>query len=168
MKTERNKIICDWYHSGATVSEISRRTNMQRGDVYNLLKTWYPRFYKTQFVGANSKEYYAELHKKYLEIYEPFVYRISEIARLCDCSIARLNKMFELYGIQHRRMQTYKHQKTLCNVPGEYYDEIKDYAKKYKFKSVRQLAVCALNEYMLVHEEDYLMKKWEEEYDSKD
>ena len=158
MEFERNKLICRWYHDGSRICDITERLNTSHASVLAALKRWYPKFYDMPYQGKHSKEYrehfYEELYKKYRLYYVPYAQTRTDIIKLMNCTVAQFNKMCEIYHIDYQRLGTYKTQKTLCNVPVDFYESIVDFAKKYHFKSVRQLAVCAINEYMLKYEEE--------------
>ena len=59
--------------------------------------------------------------------------------------------MFTHYNITHQRLKTYDSQKTLCNVSEEFYDEVSKFVKENNFKSVRELAVNAIQDFILFY-----------------
>ena len=166
MKLARNKQICELYQKGWTGTEIAKHFNLKPNIVFALLKKWYPRVYDRPYIGHNTTEYkeayYKKLYEKYKQVYKPFLYTHGELAELMDCSVPHLIKLIDMYNLNHIRLQTFKHYKSLCNVPDVFLEEIKTFCDKNGFASVRQLAVRAINEYILQH------STLEEEYDRKD
>ena len=68
---------------------------------------------------------------------------------MLGCSIQELEAMFRKYNVKYQRLKTYHSQRTLCNVSNEFYNSVKEFAKKYGYKSVREVSTRAINEFIL-------------------
>ena len=165
MKLARNRMICTWYRNGMSGTEIANKIGTNKRNVYVLLKKWYPIYFNTPYVGKHSdkyrKEFYEELYKKYRQYYMPNIYTTKELAKLMGCTIAQLNKLCELYNLDYQRLKIGKRQRTLCNVPEDFYKRIQKFSENMGFKSIRQFAVCAINEYILQYETEDLVNDTE-------
>ena len=152
-KEERNKLICDLYHDGKTIREISEIIKLKKAPLMTILKRDYNLYYTDAFISPSEKIKIKseKLKEEFLKIYQPFRYSRAEICRKLNCKESQFEHMLNMYNLTHLRLKTYKSQKTLCNVPDEFFNEIKEYCNKHGM-SVRKLAVTAINEYILKNE----------------
>ena len=153
VKVERNKLICDLYHNGKTVREISELIKLRKSVVMVILQRDYEKFYEDAFVTPHDKFLLRveELKNKFLEIYQPFIYSRADISKKLKCTETQLEYMLNKYNLEFLRLKTYKSQKTLCNVPDEFFDELKEWCIKHN-TSIRKVTVTAINEYILKEE----------------
>lgn len=151
---EKAKHICELYKDGKSLTEIGKLYNHDISVITSYIKRYYERFYniKPQSYKERKKEYLEELHNKYQETYAPHLHSRKEMCELLNCTPLNFELMLEEYNISHPRLQTYKCQKTLCNVPKEVFDEYKSFCEKRGW-SVRKLACIAINNYILNCEE---------------
>lgn len=154
-KPDRAKAICDLYHKGITSGEIAKQYKMLPNGVKQVLKAWYPKFYGREYEKRVEKtdKKLKDLKAKFDEIYIPKKYKTVEMCKLLGCKGYEFMQMLNKYNIEYLRLQTYKNQKSLCNVPDVLKQEINEYANKLGI-SVRELAMRAICEYMLYHEEE--------------
>ena len=155
MLTTTIKQMCDLYHDGHSITYIANITNNTRESVHRMLKTHYFDFIGEKFLSKQDKKKakLAEIKDKFNKIYVPFKYSRAEICRALGCTIVEFESMLQLYNINYLRLNTYKAQKTLCNIPYEIYNEYKEFIRK-KGISMRQLACRAINTYLLMEEDD--------------
>ena len=144
------KKICELYQDGCRVVDIAEALNHGRDAVYRALKKNYFLVTGQEFLlSKDSKKIkYAELKKKFDNYYIPFKQSRKVLCKLLGCSVFDFEQMCKAYKINHLRLKTYGHQKTLCNVPEEVFNSVKAYANKHG-RSVREVVCCALNEFML-------------------
>lgn len=152
MKTERNKLMCDYWNKGLTITEISKLIGVAKNNIVKSLRLWYPVYYNQEYIGKNSLEgkekYFKDLYEKYKEIYSPFIYKQKELLNLLGCNANQFDLMCKKYNIHHQRANVYKYQRTLCNVPDVYYQMISKVANK-RGQSVRELVTNAISVYLL-------------------
>ena len=119
----------------------------------NYIKNYYQYFFgeKPLTYKEKKKLYLNDLYNKYVDQYVPYLYSRREMCELLNCNVLDFELMLEEYKIHHPRMQTYKYQRTLCNVPEEVYNEYAQFCKK-KGWSMRKLACVAINNYILNEE----------------
>lgn len=60
-----------------------------------------------------------------------------------------LEAMIRKYRLNNQWLKTYDSQISLCNTSNEFREAIKEFAKNNGYKSVRDVVVRAINEYML-------------------
>lgn len=149
----KSKICCYMYKEGMSINNISKGMNIPYKQVEQYLKTSYKYFFDEAFESSREKLYkkLKEIYDKYTDIYIPFFYTRKQISELINCSTIELEKMFTHYNITHQRLKTYDSQKTLCNVSEEFYDEVSKFVKENNFKSVRELAVNAIQDFILFY-----------------
>ena len=148
--SERSKLICEMYNKGLPVVSICKQLNVPHNTVILNLKRWYKEIYNEPYKNFHEKrcERLKELADKFKEVYKPFIYNRTDMCKMLNCNIAEFECMLKKYNLTHLRLQTYKYQRTLCNVPQLNYNEYKKYAKAKKM-SMRELACVAINEYIL-------------------
>jgi len=144
------KIICDLYHDGHPVSEIAGAIHHGRDAVYRNLRKYYRSVIGEDFLlNKEIKQIkLSKLKDEFEKIYVPFKYSRASLSRALGCSAVELECMLQKYNLTHLRLQTYKSQRTLCNVPKEIYEEYQEFANANDM-SMRDLACRAINEYIL-------------------
>ena len=155
LSISEKQTICDMYHNGSSVVEITKTAKHARSTVYACLRKCYSSFYGKPFHPTRlqiEKRLY-DLFISYSAIYKPFVYSREDICEQLKCSIHELESMFHKYKFRHHRLRTYAGQVTLCNTSKMFRDSVSEFAKANGFKSVREVATLAINEYMLYHGE---------------
>ena len=147
---EKSKLICEMYNQGQSITSISQQLNIPRSTVDLNLKRWYNQIYNKNYKSFHNKrdERIKNLSIKFKEVYKPFIYTRTDICRMLNCNIVEFECMLKKYNLTHLRLQTYKCQRTLCNIPELNYHEYKRYAENNNM-SMRELACVAINEYIL-------------------
>ena len=150
-KIDKAKVICSAYRNGQTVTQIARAFNHDTSVIDSYLKRYFEYFYGERYKPYAEKhaEFMRELYEKYNEIYVHGFFSREEMCNALGCSVQELEAMFRKYNVNYQWLKTYSGQKTLCNVSSEFYNSVKEFAKKHNFKSVRAVAVAAINEFML-------------------
>lgn len=153
LSKERIKTICVLYQQGISMSAIARQLNHPRCTIERVLSHHYFSVTGEEFLLYHDKRKLklAALKTAFENIYVPFKYSRAELCRQLSCSEMELESMLQLYNLSHLRLQTYKHQRTLCNVPDEFYADVKKFADKNHI-SVRDVACRAINNYILIKE----------------
>lgn len=162
--TIKNKTICLMYRNGISISDISKFFKCNNHTIYEHLQRCYKVMYGEEFYAPDEikRNRAKELYEKFKEIYKPFVYTRKNYCDMLECSIVELEYMFNKYKISHLRAKTYKTQRSLCNVPETNYEEYFNYCKNNNI-SIRKLAMCALNDFVLKYPE---FKKYIDEGDN--
>ena len=150
--TEKARNICALYHAGKSVTVIANEYKNSHSVIIEYLQRWYYRVYGEDYENFTEKraKRIVELKSKFDECYEPFIYSRAEMCRLLDCTATEFELMLKKYSISYLRLQTYRGQKTYCNIPLENYKEYKEFCEKHNM-SMRELACVATNEYILNH-----------------
>ena len=153
-KIDKAKLICEAYKNGYTISQIGRAFGHGHCVIENYLKRYYQSFYGELHKPKSQKisEYLDDLYNRYKEIYVPSLYSREKLCEILGCKVYQLECMFTKYNLTHQWLKTYESQATLCNTSLEFREAVKDFAKKYGYRSVRAVAVRAINEFMLQHE----------------
>lgn len=138
------------YHSGQSLTTIAKQYHNQPHNIVQFLDRWYFRIYGVNWARLKERNEARakQLKEIFDKVYKPFVYNRAQLCRLLNCKSSELEFMLKYYNITYLRLQTYKSQKTLCNVPEENFEEYKEYANKHNI-SIRELACRAINEYIL-------------------
>lgn len=150
-KIDKAKAICESYKAGNTISQIAKAFNLPHYQITNYLRNYFEMFYGKPFLSYHERknERLKELYEEYNKIYVQKLYTRAQICRILKCNVNELEAMFKQYNLHNQWLQTYKEQVSLANVSKEFMKSIKDFIKKYKYKSVRDLAMQAINEFML-------------------
>ncbi len=151
--SEKALNVCTMYHNGQSLTTIAKQYHDQPHNIVQFLDRWYFRVYGINWVRLRERNEARakELKPLFDEIYKPFVYNRAQLCKLLNCKLSELEFMLKYYNITYLRLQTYKSQKTLCNVPEENFEEYKEYANKHNI-SIRELACRAINEYILFNQ----------------
>ena len=154
MKFDKAKIICEAYHNGRAVTQISKTFGYDRNSVIGYLERYFERYYGEPYKPFSEKraEFLEELYKKYQGVYIKGLYSRRTLCEMLNCTPLELEAMFKKYNIKNQWLQTYKDQRTLCNVPKEFYNSLEEFVKKYGYKSIREVTMLAVNEFMLQQE----------------
>ena len=150
-KLDKAQAICLAYREGSTVSEISRKFGNDHSVIVAYLKRYFEYFYNEPYQSYAEKKAsrLEELYEKYKEIYVQGMYTRSQLCELLSCNVNELEAMIHKYKLNNQWLKTYSGQVTLCNTSNEFRESIKEFAKKYGYKSVRAVAVRAINEFIL-------------------
>lgn len=145
--------VCTMYHNGQSLTTIAKQYHDQPHNIVQFLDRWYFRVYGVNWVKLRERNEARakQLKEIFDKVYKPFVYNRAQLCRLLNCKSSELEFMLKYYNITYLRLQTYKSQKTLCNVPEENFEEYKEYANKHNI-SIRELACRAINEYILFNQ----------------
>ena len=146
--SEKAKEICKMYHNGYTMTTIARVMGHKTNVIANYLNRHYKKIYGVEWERKNKVYNDEEIYAKYKKIYTPMAYTRKEMCEKIGCSIQELEHMFDKYKIKKPRLNTYKNQKTLCNVPEEIFDDVKNYAREHNI-TIRELVMRAVNEFIL-------------------
>lgn len=151
---DKAKVICDLYKAGHSMTQIAKLYGHDESVISNYVKRYYKEFFGENPLTYKEKKkiYLRDLYNKYIEIYVPYLYSRTKMCNLLNCSILDFESMLEEFKINHPRLQTYKYQRTLCNVPEEVYNEYQRFCKK-KGWSMRKLATMAINNFILNDED---------------
>ena len=148
---DKGKAICLAYRNGMTISQISKAFNSTHTEINRFLKRYFGYFYDEEYKTFSEKRNnrLEEIYEKYQEVYVRGLYTRSQMCEILGGNVNEFEAMSIKYGLNNQWLQTYSNQKTLCNVPEEFIKSVKDFVDKYGFKSVRAVAVTAINEFML-------------------
>lgn len=151
MKLDKGKVICTAYRNGSTISEIARAFGQDYNIILGYLQKYFEYFYGEPYKPFTERRaaLLEELYKKYKEIYVQGLYSREQMCEMLNCNVNELEAMFRKYKLNNQWLKTYNGQATLCNTSKEFRNSVKDFAKKYGYKSVRAVAVTAINEFML-------------------
>lgn len=147
-KPEKARQICEMYHDGLTMSAIAKVMDCHTNSIVQYLDRYYSKFYGEEWKRKRIQYNDEELYSKFVKVYSPEIYTRKDLCEKIGCSIFEFEHMCETYNISFLKCLTYKHQKTLCNVPKEVYDDVKKYANSHNM-SIRKLTMLAINEYIL-------------------
>lgn len=145
---DKAREICRLYHNGSTLTTIARIMGHKTNVIANYLNRYYNKIYGEEWKRKQRVYDDKEVYEKFKEIYMPKLYTRKEICEKIGCSIYELEHMFEKYKISKPRLNTYKNQKTLANVPEEVFNDVKKYAEEHNM-TIRGLVMLAINEFML-------------------
>lgn len=150
-KVDKAKIICESYRNGMTLSQIAKAFGHDTSVITAYLKRYFEYFYGEPYMPFAQKRQkrLAEIYEQYKEIYAQGLYSRTQICELLDCSLWEFECMLSEYKLNNQWLKTYHRQKTLCNVPEEFYKSVSEFAKENGYKSVRAVATQAINEFML-------------------
>ena len=140
--------ICEMYHKGLTMSSIARMLNVGTNQIVQYLDRYYSTFYGNEWKRKRNVYDDYDILQRAKTIYTPGIYTRKDLCEKIGCTIQEFEHMCKTYNVKHLRLNTYKHQKTLCNVPEEIFNDVKSFAQKHNM-SIRKLTMLALNEYML-------------------
>ena len=150
-KPEKGKLICLAYKNGTTISEIARALghgpDLIRMYLENYFETIYGEPFKT--FTEQREERLREIYKRYQDVYVQGLFTRAQICEIIECNVNELEAMLKKYDLHHQWLQTYDGQQTLCNVSKEFKDSINEFVEEFGYKSVRAVAVEAINEFML-------------------
>ena len=90
-----------------------------------------------------------EIHKRYQDVYVQGLFTRAQLCEIINCNVNELEAMLKKYNLHHQWLQTYDGQQTLCNVSKEFKQSINEFVEEFGYKSVREVAVEAINEFML-------------------
>ena len=151
MNIARGKAICKLYKQGLTVSQVAKILGIDHSQVDSYLKVYYKKIYNEEYVPFAKKraKFLGDLYDKYKKIYVQGAYSRTELCKLLQCKPNELEAMIQAYGLNNQWLKTYHGQVTLCNVSKEFRNDLVVKAKKYGYRSVRDLVVHALVEFSL-------------------
>jgi hypothetical protein len=150
-KLDKARIICEAYKNGATLTSLSKAFNNSHSVILEYLKRYFEHFYGVPFKNLHERQAVrlAELYNEYQQIYVQGLYTRQQLCNILKCDVQELEAMFRKYNLHHQWLKTYDGQVTLCNTSKEFRDSIKAFADQHGYKSVRAVAVQAINEFML-------------------
>lgn len=153
MDIRKAKQICKLYKQGLSATQIARIFNLDHSVIITYLKRWYPRIYDEKYIPFAEKKakYLQEIYDKYKLIYRKGVYTRTEMAEHLGCTTQDLEAMFRKFDLKNQWLKTYNGQVTLCNVPKEFKDDVMEFAEEFGFRSARDVAVNAINEFILYY-----------------
>lgn len=151
MDIKKGKAICKLYKQGQSVTEIAKSIGTDHSVIVAYLKRYFPRIYNEEYVpfAEKRKKRLEELYKKYKMVYVRGAYTRTEICYMLDCTTLELEAMFRKFKLDYQWLKTNNSQVTLCNVPKEFKDDVMKFANEFGFRSARDVAVVAINEFML-------------------
>lgn len=151
MDIKKGKAICKLYKQGQSVTEIAKSIGTDHSVVVAYLKRYYPRIYDEEYVPFSEKrrKRLVELYYEYKKVYVRGAYTRTEMCEMLDCTTLELEAMFRKFKLKNQWLKTYNGQVTLCNVPKEFKDDVMKFANEFGFRSARDVAVVAINEFML-------------------
>lgn len=150
-KIDKAKVICLAYKNGTTIKQIASAFNQDQNLIKGYLERYFEKFYGEPFrpyaeLRALRLE---EIYKKYKQVYVRGLFTRRQMCEICQCSVMELEAMIRKYRLHHQWLKTYDSQVSLCNTSNEFREAIKEFAENNGYKSVRDVAVCAINEFML-------------------
>ena len=150
-KLDKAKAICTAYKNGLTVAQIARAFDNEYDNILGYLRRYFEHFYGEPFVSYSEKkkDRIAKIYEDYKSVYVKGLFTRTQLCKILDCNVNELESMFRKYKIKNQWLKTYESQITLCNTSLEFRESIKEFAEKYGYKSVREVAVQAINEFML-------------------
>ena len=150
-KLDKGKAICVAYKNGLTLTEISKAFGNAHSVIVSYLERYFPMVYGEPYQSYADKKAprLEELYNKYREIYVQGLYTRQQLCEILGCNVNELEAMICKYNLNNQWLQTYDGQVTLCNTSKEFRNSIRDFANKYGYKSIRAVAVRAINEFML-------------------
>ena len=151
MKIEKGKEICRLYKEGLSTTQIGKIFDTDHSVIVTYLKRYYPRVYGEDYVpfAEKRKKRLLELYVEYKKLYIQGAYTRTQMCTKLGCTTLELEAMFRKFKLKNQWLKTYNGQVTLCNVPKEFKDDVMKFANEYGFRSAREVAVKAINEFML-------------------
>ena len=151
MDIKKGKAICKLYKQGQSVTEIAKSIGTKYSVIVSYLKRYYPRVYGEDYVPFSEKrrKRLVELYCEYKKVYVRGAYTRTEMCEILNCTTLELEAMFRKFKLKNQWLKTYNGQVTLCNVPKEFKDDVMKFANEFGFRSARDVAVVAINEFML-------------------
>lgn len=150
-KPDKAKLICKAYKYGTSISEIARAFGQGHDLIRGYLERYFEIIYGEPFktFTEQREERLREIYKRYQDVYVQGLFTRTQICEIIECDVNELEAMLKKYDLHHQWLQTYHGQQTLCNVSKEFKDSIKEFMEEFDYKSVRAVAVEAINEFML-------------------
>ena len=150
MNISRGKEICKLYREGFTLTEISKKIGIAHSQVVSYLKNYYDKIYDEKYIpfAQSHADFLEDLYNRYKAVYVPGIYTYKQMCDLLGCKSSELIAMTNKYKLNNQWLKTYNGQDTLCNVPHAFKEELKVQAKKHGYKSVRDITVHALVEFL--------------------
>lgn len=151
-KPEKAKLVCLAYKNGTTISEIARAFGQGHDLIRGYLERYFEIIYGEPFktFTEQREERLREIYKIYQDVYVQGLFTRSQICEIIGCNVNELEAMLKKYDLHHQWLQTYDGQKTLCNVSKEFKQSVNEFVEEFGYKSVRAVAVEAINEFMLM------------------
>ena len=154
MNIQRGKAVCRMYKNGSCASEIAKALNITNHAVYHYLDVYYEKIYDERYItfSEKRKKRLDELYDKYKRVYVQGAFTKAQLCKTLDCTIHELEDMLRKNNLNNQWHKTYANQVTLCNTSKEFRNSIKEFAKEHNYRSVREVVVEAINEFMLFHQ----------------